>query len=145
MIRYCSLSMLRILGRASHRHYRKINSVHERTLAQPCVSTGRRPDARRTTLAEADHRPGPPAAVTTRPDASVRSNRSACYAPKADRLYSPATVDAAYRSPPRIGESAAQPVYEQDRRQPSLWSARQSPSPHPGKTFVTPQIRWSAA
>jgi hypothetical protein len=52
---------------------------------------------------------------------------------------------AAYCSLRHTRGAAAQPVYEQDRRRPSPWSARQSFSLHPAKHFHTTRIRWSAA
>jgi hypothetical protein len=74
----------------------------------------------------------PPAAVTTRPSARAS-------VPTASRVMYPQEINCTHqmrrcclRSPLLASRAAAQPVYEQDSRWLSLWSARQSPGPRPG-------------
>ena len=123
-----------------------------RATSAPCNSTGTR--RRRTAdhprrsrppscaddpavLHAAVRRPVSAPAATMQPGTAATrhsgcSDRFTSYALTGDQLYPPTALAAAYRSPQRIYGAAAQPVYEQDSRRPSLWSARQSPAPPQG-------------
>jgi hypothetical protein len=132
-------------GPPTPRHPHRANRVA--TAARPAAKIAKPPRATETHIAAspanpppvAGHRPAPREDHQTQHPRGLRSDRFTCNATRADQLHPPATAPATYRSPQRTGEAAAQLVYEQDRRQPPPWSARQSPETPQAKHFRTAQ------